>query len=260
MWRNSGETATNFTQIDQTPPGRVRRLQGVSTVLLIRHGRTTANTDGILAGRAPKVGLDELGRTQARRLAARLIGIQLSAVVCGPLQRCRETADLLVRDRRAPKITVDHRLTECDYGDWTGRRLRELSRRRLWRVMQSHPSAVTFPGGESMRAVQVRAVNAIREHDARVAEAAGPRAVWAAVSHGDVIKAVVADALGLHLDLFQRVLVDPGSITVLTYTELSPLVVRMNDTGGDPSDLYGTPHGSGTAASHAMIGGGAGWS
>ena len=111
-----------------------------------------------------------------------------------------------------------------------------------------------------MRAVQVRAVNAIREHDVRVAEAAGPQVVWAAVSHGDVIKAVVADALGLHLDLFQRLVVDPGSITVLTYTELSPLVVRMNDTGGDLPGLHGSSQESGTAGSHAMIGGGAGWS
>jgi probable phosphomutase (TIGR03848 family) len=232
----------------------------VPTVLLIRHGRTTANTDGILAGRAPEVGLDDVGRTQARSLATRLTGIRLSAVVCGPLQRCRETADQLVRDRPALQVTVDDRLTECDYGDWTGRPLRELSRHRLWRAMQSHPSGVTFPGGESMRAVQVRAVNAIREHDVRVAEAAGPQVVWAAVSHGDVIKAVVADALGLHLDLFQRLLVDPGSITVLTYTELGPLVVRMNDTGGDMSGLHGNSQEGETAGSHAMIGGEAGWS
>jgi probable phosphomutase (TIGR03848 family) len=214
----------------------------VSIVLLIRHGRTTANIDGILAGRAPKVGLDEVGLTQARTLVERLAGIQLSAVVCGPLHRCRQTADLLVRDRWALRVTVDHRLTECDYGDWTGRRLRDLSRHRLWRVIHSHPSAVTFPGGESMRAVQARAVNAIREHDARVADAAGPQAVWVAVSHGDVIKAVVADALGMHLDMFQRLSVDPGSVTVLTYTETSSLLVRMNDTGEDLSAFFGKPH------------------
>ena len=232
----------------------------MSTVLLIRHGRTTANTAGILAGQAPGVGLDDVGVTQARNMADRLAGVHLSALVCGPLQRCRETADLLVADGRAPEVVTDHRLTECDYGAWTGRRLAELSRHRLWRVIRSHPAAVTFPGGESMRAVQARAVDAVREHDALVSEAAGPRAIWAAVSHGDVIKAVVADALGMHLDLFQRLVVDPGSVTVLTYTELRPFVVSLNDTGGNPSGLHGKQRGRRVAARRTGVGGGAGWS
>ena len=229
-------------------------------MLLIRHGRTTANTAGILAGQAPGLGLDDVGVTQARNMAERLAGVRLSALVCGPLQRCRETADLLIADGRAPEVVIDHRLTECDYGAWTGRRLAELSRHRLWRVMRSHPAAVTFPGGESMRAVQARAVDAVREHDALVSEAAGPRAIWAAVSHGDVIKAVVADALGMHLDLFQRLVVDPGSVTVLTYTELRPFVVSLNDTGGNPSGLHGKQRGRRVAARRTGVGGGAGWS
>jgi probable phosphomutase (TIGR03848 family) len=208
----------------------------VPTVLLVRHGRTAANAAGVLAGVEPDLGLDDVGLTQARTLAARLAAIPLAAVVTGPLRRCRETADILVA-HRPPAITVDDRLTECDYGDWAGRPLRELSRERLWRTVQAHPSAVTFPGGEALRAVQTRAVGAVREHDALLADAAGLRAIWLAVSHGDVIKCVMADALGLHLDLFQRLTVDPGSISAVRYADLRPAVLRLNDAGDDLSDL-----------------------
>lgn len=206
------------------------------TVLLVRHGRTAANAAGILAGVEPDLGLDDVGLTQGRTLAARLAAIPLAGVVTGPLRRCRETADILAA-HHAPAITIDNRLTECDYGDWAGRPLRELSRARLWRIVQAHPSAVTFPGGESLRAVQTRAVEAVREHDALLAEAAGPRAIWLAVSHGDVIKCVVADALGLHLDFFQRLTVDPGSISAIRYAEMRPALLRLNDAGEDLSDL-----------------------
>jgi probable phosphomutase (TIGR03848 family) len=209
----------------------------VPTVLLVRHGRTAANAAGILAGVRTDAGLDEVGLTQARALAARLAAVPLAAAISGPLRRCCETADILMAERAGPSIMVDDRLTECDYGDWTGRPLRELSRERLWRIVQAHPSAVTFPGGESMRAVQARAVDAIREHDARIAEAAGPEAAWLAVSHSDVIKSVVADALGMHLDQFQRLVIDPASLTALRYTDLRPFAVCLNDTGGDLSGL-----------------------
>lgn len=228
------------------------------TVLLVRHGRTTANASGVLAGAGPGIGLDDLGLAQTRALAARLTGISLAAVVSGPLQRCRETADILVGERGEPVIAVDDRLTECDYGEWAGRTLRELARERLWRVVQSHPSAVTFPGGESMRAVQTRAVDAVREHDAFVAETAGTQAVWVAVSHADVIKCVVADALGLHLDLFQRLIIDPGSVTEVRYTTVRPFVARLNDTGGDLSGLRGRGRRRRSTSSDAVVGGGAG--
>jgi probable phosphomutase (TIGR03848 family) len=229
----------------------------VPTVLLIRHGRTAANAAGILAGDGADIGLDAVGEAQARALAARLAGVRLAAVVAGPLRRCRETADMLMAERDGPAIKVEDRLTECDYGDWTGRPLRELSRERLWRVVQVHPSAVTFPRGESMRAVQTRAVDAVREHDSRVAEAAGHQAIWLAVSHSDVIKCIVADALGMHLDHFQRLVVDPGSVTALRYAEMRPVVVSLNDTGGNLSDLrprrrQRRPRGAGDA-----VGGGA---
>jgi probable phosphomutase (TIGR03848 family) len=232
----------------------------VPTVLLVRHAHTAANAAGILAGVGTDGGLDDVGLSQARALAARLAAVPLAAVVSGPLRRCRETADILMADHAGPSIIVDDRLTECDYGAWTGRPLRELSRERLWRVVQTHPSAVTFPGGESMRAVQARAVDAVRDHDARVAEAAGPEAVWLAVSHSDVIKSVVADTLGMHLDQFQRLVIDPGSLTALRYTDLRPFAVCLNDTGGDLSDLRRRGRRRRANPRDAIVGGGTGTS
>lgn len=240
------------------------------TVLLVRHGRTSANASGVLAGWTPGVGLDDRGREQAGRLAARLAEVPVAALVSSPLQRCRETAALLSTGRPDPlRASIDHRLGECRYGDWTGRPLKELAKDPLWRVVQAHPSAVTFPGpqGESMPAMQLRAVEAVREHDAAVAAEHGPDAVWIAVSHGDVIKAVLADALGMHLDAFQRIVVDPCSVSVIRYTELRPFAVRVNDTGGDLAGLVpakprrparaGAPR-SRAADSDAVVGGSTG--
>ncbi|HEX6339224.1 MAG TPA: MSMEG_4193 family putative phosphomutase [Jiangellaceae bacterium] len=201
------------------------------TVLLVRHGRTTANATGVLAGRSAGVPLDDVGRAQVEALADRLTHLRLAAIVTSPLERCVETANALASGRRRLSPTTDERLVECGYGDWTGRPVDELRRTRLWRQVQSHPSAATFPGGESMRAMQARAVDAVRAHDALVAERAGRSSAWVAVSHGDVIKAVVADALGMHLDAFQRIVVDPASVTVITYTDLRPFVVHLNHTG-----------------------------
>jgi len=144
-----------------------------------------------------------------------------------------ETAEAVAAARPGAVIVQDERLIECGYGDWTGRPLKEVAKERLWRVVQVHPSAVTFPGedGEAMRDMQARAVAAVRDWDARTAREEGPDALWVACSHGDVIKAVVADALGLHLDLFQRIVVEPVGVSVITYTELRPFVLRLNDTG-----------------------------
>lgn len=214
------------------------------TVLLVRHGRTAANANGTLAGWTPGIGLDDTGRVQARALAERLATVPLAALVTSPLQRCQETAAelLAVRDAKgSPRLApvVDDRLGEARYGDWTGRPLRELVKEPLWRVVQAHPSAVTFPGehGESMLGMQLRAVEAVREHDAAVAREHGDEAMWAAVSHGDIIKSLLADALGMHFDAFQRIVVDPCSVSVVRYTPLRPFALRVNDTGGDLSAL-----------------------
>jgi probable phosphomutase (TIGR03848 family) len=202
----------------------------VTTVILVRHGRTAANASGTLAGWTPGIGLDDAGRQQATALGARLLPVPLAAVVTSPLERCRETAEALLAGRDPTPAHVDERLGEARYGDWTGKALKDLAKDPLWKVVQAHPSAVTFPGpdGESMRAMQTRAVDAVRGWN----EQLGADATWVAVSHGDVIKAVLADALGQHLDEFQRIQVDPCSISVVRYTALRPFVLRVNDTGG----------------------------
>jgi len=229
----------------------------VSTVLLVRHGLTAA-TGPVLTGWAPGIGLDERGRAQAAALAARLAAVPLVAVVASPLERCQQTAAALVEGREGVPVTTEDRLGECRYGDWTGREIKKLAKEPLWRAVQVHPSSVTFPGpdGEPLRDTQARAVAAIRDWNARLP----PDATYLACSHGDVIKAVVADALGLHLDLFQRITVDPCSLTVVRYTELRPFVIRLNDTGGGVADLL-PPKRRGRrskTSSDAPVGGGAG--
>lgn len=210
----------------------------VPTVLLVRHGRSSANTSGLLAGRSPGVHLDDSGRDQASAAAQRIRALSLAGVVTSPLERCRETAAAIaVLQSPASRVRRDKRLLECGYGSWTGAELKKLSKDPMWRAVQQHPSSVTFPGGESMRDMQVRAVDAVRAWDAAFATDHGTDAIWAAISHGDVIKAILADALGLHLDHFQRIVVDPASVSVVTYTPLRPFVVRVNDTGGDLATL-----------------------
>jgi probable phosphomutase (TIGR03848 family) len=132
-------------------------------------------------------------------------------------------------------------IAEVDYGSWTGGELKTLAKEPLWRVVQAHPSAAVFPEGEGLAGMQARAVAAIRKHDAEVAAEHGPHAVWLACSHGDLIKAVLADALATHLDNFQRIIVDTCSINVVSYTETRPFVVRANDVGGDVSALIPPP-------------------
>ena len=229
----------------------------MTTVILLRHGRTTANTGGVLAGWTPGIELDETGRAQVQAVAARLAPVPLAAVVSSPLERCVQTASAVAEGREL-ELQTDDRLGEARYGDWTGRPLKELVKEPLWKVVQQHPSAAVFPGaeGEGLAQTQARAVAAVREWNAKL----GPDAVWLACSHGDVIKAVLADALGLHLDSFQRIVADPASISVITYTETRPFVVRINDTGGDVAALIPPKktRRRRPRSSDAVVGGGAG--
>ncbi|MDT0269918.1 MSMEG_4193 family putative phosphomutase [Streptomyces sp. DSM 44915] len=200
------------------------------TLLLLRHGRTTANSSGLLAGRTPGVDLDAYGQEQALALPGRLAGVPLALVVHSPLLRCARTVAPLAEARPELPVHADERVTECDYGEWTNRPLKELAENPLMRTVRAQPSAVVFPGGESLRAMRHRLVEAVREWDAKVAEEHGPDAVWLMCTHGDNIKAVVADALGMHLDLFQRLLPHPASVTAIRYAEI-PLLLRFGDTG-----------------------------
>jgi probable phosphomutase (TIGR03848 family) len=210
----------------------------MGTVLLLRHG-LTGMTGPVLAGRTPGVGLDDRGNAQAIAAAERLGAVALAAVVTSPLDRCAQTAKAVLAAQRSagrkPVSRSDKRLLECDYGDWTGGNIAKLAKDPLWKVVQANPSAVTFPAGESMAGMAARAVRAIRDLDREFEETFGPDVVWLACSHGDVIKAIVADALGLHLDQFQRIVADPCSVSAIRYTPGRPFVLTLNDTGGDPS-------------------------
>jgi probable phosphomutase (TIGR03848 family) len=233
----------------------------MATLILARHGRTTANAAGVLAGRSKGVGLDEQGVAQAHAVAERLADLPLAAIVSSPLERCRDTARTASRLQESrPRVTSERRFLECDYGSWTGKELKTLAKEPLWQAVQAHPSSVTFPDGESMAQMTARSVAAVRDWDARVEAEHGPDAVWLGVTHGDVIKAVLADALGMHLDLFQRIAVDPGSLSVVRYTPLRPFVLTVNSVAGDMSGLMPPRKRSrhGRHDSDAAVGGGAG--
>lgn len=203
----------------------------MTTVLLVRHG-LTAQTDLTLPGRTPGLDLDERGRPQAERLVERLRDVTLAAIVSSPMERCLQTVAPLATTLQLD-VQQEPGLIEADYGEWTGRRLRDLAREPLWKVVQQHPSGVTFPGGEAMRDMQARAVGAIRTWNSRL----GPDATWLACSHGDPLRAIIADALGLHFDQFQRVGVSPASVTVVRYDALRSVVTRLNDDGTRLADL-----------------------
>jgi probable phosphomutase (TIGR03848 family) len=228
----------------------------MTTVLLVRHGRTKANADGILAGHLAGVRLDSQGRKQAAELAERLSEVRIPRIVSSPLERTVATADAIAAFQRRSVIRdIDDRFVECKYGDWTGKKLADLAKEPMWSVVQAHPSAAVFPGaeGESMRDMQHRAVEGIREWN----ETVGSDGLYVVVSHGDVIKAILADALGMHLDAFQRIRVDPASLSIVQYTSHRPFVVRSNDSGVDLGRLL-KPAKAKAGSSDAAVGGGKG--
>ncbi len=227
----------------------------MTTLVLVRHGLTHM-TGPLLAGWTPGLHLDERGQKQAAAVAERLRPVTFAAIVSSPLDRCLDTAGAIA-DGRDQEVEVEDRLGECRYGDWTGKALKDLVKEPMWKVVQQHPSAAVFPGpdGEPLRETQNRAVAAVRHWNEKL----GPDATWLGCSHGDVIKAITADALGLHLDQFQRILIDPCSVTIIRYTETRPFVVRVNDTGGSVADLLPAKKGRAKRSSaDAAVGGGAG--
>ena len=201
----------------------------MATLVLVRHA-TTAATGKRLGGWTPGVHLDDRGVQQAEATAARLAEQPVAAVYSSPLERTRDTARLIARPHGL-RVRTRKGLGEVDYGDWTDQPLGQLRRRKAWRVVQSTPSRMTFPGGESIRAAQARAVDTTEE-----LAAAHPDDTIVCVSHADVIKAVVAHHLGMPLDAFQRLTVAPASITVLELpVEGHPVLLRCNDTGQLPA-------------------------
>jgi probable phosphomutase (TIGR03848 family) len=196
----------------------------VTLVLLIRHGLAEAAGDR-LYGTTPGIHLSDEGRSQAENLAERLAGVKLAAVYSSPFERCRETAEPLAA-RRGLEVQVLAGLGEVDYGSWTGRTFTALRRTALWRQVHQLPSSVRFPGGESLTEVSGRALRAIEQIEAR-----HQREVVAVVSHGDVIRLVLAHYAGIHMDLFHRLVADRASVSAVTVGEGVPRIVRMNDTG-----------------------------
>lgn len=202
----------------------------MTKVVLIRHGRSTANAAGVLAGRAPGVSLDDVGRSQAADIGALLADVPVAAAYTSPIQRCVETATLA----GFPGAEVLDGVSECDYGEWTGAKLADLSSKEVWADVQARPSVVAFPGGESMQEMFWRVT-------AATADVAGRHAkddVVVVFSHGDPIKAILAHAFGMGLDDFQRLHVQPAGISVVDYHGERPMVLCVN-VGGDLRALLG---------------------
>ena len=198
----------------------------MTLVILVRHAHSTANAEKILAGRAKGIHLTSVGRRQAQKLSRRLGDIEIKTLRSSPLIRCEETITPWINSREnSPTLRFDEDLAEVDYGMWTGRKLRALSKEPLWRTIQANPSRVTFPKGESMRNMQNRALNAVE----RALKSRGKGAILL-VSHGDVLKSIVAGALNLHLDEFQRIVIDPASISILDYSGDRSRVLLLNDS------------------------------
>ena len=195
----------------------------VTTVVLIRHARSVANAEGVLAGRSDTP-LDDTGRDQAAALGQRLADVPLDLVISSPQPRAQQTAALVVGDRAA--VTIDEHFAECDYGDWSGASLSELATEPSWEIVQWLPSAAQFPAGETMAQMSHRATHRVQQ----LVKEYPDDIIWI-VTHGDIIKAVVADALGVHLDHFQRIVIDTASVSVIHYTPKRPFVERINDTG-----------------------------
>jgi probable phosphomutase (TIGR03848 family) len=202
-----------------------------TVVHLVRHGQTPT-TGTTLPGRAKGLHLADAGRAQADAVAGRLSAVaRLDAVYASPLERARQTAAPTAA-ARGLKVTVDRGLTECDFGEWTGGSLAELSKLPEWSVVQRYPSGFRFPGGESFAEMQTRIVDTI----ARLVDA-HRGGVIACFSHADPIKAAVAHALGTHLDLFQRIVISTCSVTTIAYSTLGPAVLTVNSVTGSLADL-----------------------
>jgi probable phosphomutase (TIGR03848 family) len=220
-------------------------------IVLIRHAHSQANARGVLSGRLPNVALSEKGVKQSQELAARLGSFPISEIRMSPMQRCHETIEpwLKTLPKTTQKLLLkDENLTEVDYGSWSGKKLAVLSRNKLWKTVQGNPSAMYFPEGEGLAHMQQRAMKAV--HESVNTKRSGAAVL---VSHGDVIKAIVANALGMHLDDFQRIVIDPASVTILDYSHGQARLTLMNDSRSVLHDLL-----TGPKRSKNLLGGGAG--
>jgi probable phosphoglycerate mutase len=199
----------------------------VTTVILLRHAHSVANEKGILAGRASGVSLSTKGKEQAELLTSRLGNARFKDIRISPLERCLATLEPWLQSQDTSvrkKILFDPNVSEVDYGDWTGKKLLALSLRKEWRVVQNTPSEMKFPKGEGLLQMQQRAEKALHQSIKKTGTG-----VSLIVSHGDVIKSLIATALDLHLDKFQKIVIDPASISVLDFNKGSFRLLHLND-------------------------------
>ena len=222
-------------------------------LVLIRHAHSQSNASGVLSGRLPNIHLSEKGIKQSQQLSERLGNFAVAQLRVSPMERCFETIspwlnDVVLKSSPDFEPIIDPSLNEVDYGDWSGKKLITLARKKEWRTVQESPSRMYFPGGEGIAQMQSRAMSVVHElaklPDSKTA---------VIVSHGDVIKSIVASALGTHLDEFQRIIIDPASVSVLDYSGIKPRVLLLNDTRAVVTDLLQAPK-----RSRNLLGGGAG--
>lgn len=210
---------------------RARKSPPATLMLLVRHGHTPT-TGARLPGRAPGLHLAEKGVAQAEAVAQRLRDLKrIDAVYASPLERAQETAKPIAR-AVGLRVRTERGLNECDFGEWTGGELKQLSKLPEWQVVQRYPSGFRFPGGESFTEMQSRMTGAI----AKLVER-HRGGVVVGVSHADPIRAAVASALGTHLDLFQRIVISPCSVTAIVYGSAGPVVLTVNHTDGALGEL-----------------------
>lgn len=222
-------------------------------LVLIRHAHSQSNASGVLSGRIPNVHLSAKGLKQAEQLSERLGSFPVAQLRISPMERCFETISpwlstyALKSNSKLEPIT-DPMINEVEYGDWSGKRLVALARKKEWKTVQESPSRMYFPGGEAIAAMQARAMAAVHQ-----AASLADSKVAIFVSHGDVIKAIVASALGMHLDEFQRIVIDPASVTVIEYSAIKPRILLVNDSRAVVTDMLTAPK-----RSKNLLGGGAG--
>jgi probable phosphomutase (TIGR03848 family) len=222
-------------------------------LVLIRHAHSDANAAGILSGRLPNVHLSQKGLQQAANLADRLGYFPVSELRISPMERCFETIQPWLNSKvisQKPVIApvIDSSLNEVDYGSWSGRKLSTLSKNKLWNIVQEAPSRMYFPSGEGIAQVQARAMSSV--HEMVSSKKKGSAVI---VSHGDVIKSIVASALGMHLDEFQRIIIDPASVSVIDFNTVKPRIVLLNDVRAVVTDLLIT-----NPRTKNLLGGGSG--
>ena len=196
-------------------------------IYLVRHGRTPANKKGILAGRTKGIYLDDTGIKQAEAVAKSLSQIKFKKIIVSPMERCQQTAKIIITGMdKTPKPVIESGINECDYGDWSNKKLSALRSKTLWKTIQEKPSLVQFPNGEKMNQMLARVKNTIFEHALKLKSDEN----LLVVSHGDPIRSFIADCLGMHLDNFQRITIDPCSVSVVIISNDNVQVISVNNS------------------------------